>query len=158
MRAGLIFSFRRLLGDSLPSHISVRTSPEQRITFSRVAEGWSAAAEPIRWQTQESRIEGVIDNSLYEALDAGVSDDQLDAGNRRRLAWALADVYAWQVDFTRDIQPGDRFVRVTDTAGTEVAACAVIAQGSMTATISPRSAASPRSQAGELGNADICIG
>jgi murein DD-endopeptidase MepM/ murein hydrolase activator NlpD len=25
------------------------------------------------------------------------------------LAWELADVYAWQVDFTRDIQPGDRF-------------------------------------------------
>jgi murein DD-endopeptidase MepM/ murein hydrolase activator NlpD len=109
VRAGLIFSFRQLLGDSVPSHISVRTSPEQRLTFSRVSDGWSATAEPIRWQIQESRIEGVINNSLYEALDAGVSDEQLDAGNRRRLAWDLADVYAWQIDFTRDIQPGDRF-------------------------------------------------
>ena len=34
---------------------------------------------------------------------------QLEAGERQRLAWDLADVYAWQVDFTRDIQPGDRF-------------------------------------------------
>ena len=109
VRAGLIFSFRRMLGDSVPSHISVRTSPEQRVTFSRVSDGWSALAEPIRWQAQEARIEGVIDNSLYEALDAGVSDAQLDVGNRRRLAWDLADVYAWQVDFTRDIHPGDRY-------------------------------------------------
>jgi murein DD-endopeptidase MepM/ murein hydrolase activator NlpD len=109
VRAGLIFSFRRMLGDSVPSHISVRTSPEQRVTFSRASDGWNATAEPIRWQTQDTRIEGVINNSLYEALDAGVSEAQLDVGNRRRLAWDLADVYAWQVDFTRDIHPGDRY-------------------------------------------------
>jgi murein DD-endopeptidase MepM/ murein hydrolase activator NlpD len=109
VRAGLIFSFRRMLGDSAPSHVSVRTSPEQRVTFSRVSDGWNATAEPIRWQTQEARIQGVINNSLYEALDAGVSDAQLGLGDRRRLAWDLADVYAWQVDFTRDIHPGDRF-------------------------------------------------
>jgi murein DD-endopeptidase MepM/ murein hydrolase activator NlpD len=109
VRAGLIFTFRRLLGDSAPSHVMVRTSPEQRVTFSRAALGWTASAEPIGWQSHEARIEGVIDNSLYEALDAGVSDEQLDTANRRRLAWDLADVYAWQVDFTRDIRPGDRY-------------------------------------------------
>jgi len=109
VRAGLIFSFRQLLGDSAPNHIAVRTSPEQRIIFSRISDRWSASSQPIRWQKQETRIQGTIENSLYEALDAGVSDDQLDAGNRRRLAWDLADVYAWEVDFTRDIRPGDRF-------------------------------------------------
>jgi murein DD-endopeptidase MepM/ murein hydrolase activator NlpD len=109
VRAGLVFSFRQPVGDSTPNHISVRTSPEQRVVFTRVSEGWDAASQPIRWQTEETRIAGVIDNSLYEALDAGVSDQQLDGSNRRRLAWDLADVYAWQVDFTRDIQPGDSF-------------------------------------------------
>ena len=109
VRPGLVFSFRREPADSGPTQIQVRTSPEQLVTFRRGAQGWEAVAQPVRWQTQETRIEGVIDNSLYEALDAGVSDEQLDGGNRQRLAWALADVYAWQIDFTRDIQPGDRF-------------------------------------------------
>ena len=109
VRAGLVFSFRQPLGDSTPNHISVRTSPEQRVVFTRISNDWNATAQPIRWQTQETRIEGVIDNSLYEALEAGVADEQLDSGSRRRLAWDLADVYAWQVDFTRDIQPGDSF-------------------------------------------------
>ena len=109
VRPGLIFSFRQERGDSTPTQVRVRPSPEQQVTFSRIAQGWDAVAQPVRWQTQETRIEGVIDNSLYEALDAGVSDQQLDSGNRRRLAWDLADVYAWQIDFTRDIQPGDRF-------------------------------------------------
>lgn len=109
VRPGLIFSFRQQLGDSSPTEVLVRASPEQRVTFRRIAQGWDAVAQPVRWQSQQTRIEGVINNSLYEALDAGVSDLQLDSGNRRRLAWDLADVYAWQIDFTRDIQPGDRF-------------------------------------------------
>lgn len=109
MRSGLIFRFRRAAGDSAPSHIVVRATPEQRVTFRRVSHVWNAQAQPIRWISQEMRIEGPIDNSLYEALDAGVRDEQLDSGNRQRLAWGLADVYAWEIDFTRDIRPGDRF-------------------------------------------------
>jgi murein DD-endopeptidase MepM/ murein hydrolase activator NlpD len=109
VRAGLVFTFRRLLGDSTPDQVTVRTSPDQRVVFSRLSDSWNAVAQPIRWQRQELRVEGAIDNSLYEALDAGVSDEHLDSGNRQRLAWELADVYAWEVDFTRDIHPGDRF-------------------------------------------------
>jgi murein DD-endopeptidase MepM/ murein hydrolase activator NlpD len=109
MRSGLVFSFRSTAPDTLPNRISVRTSPEQRVIFHRVPNGWDAVVEPIAWTPEPVRIEGAIDNSLYEALDAQVPDDQLDGADRQRLAWDLADVYAWQVDFTRDIQPGDRF-------------------------------------------------
>jgi murein DD-endopeptidase MepM/ murein hydrolase activator NlpD len=109
LRPGLVFSFLHHEGDTTPSQIMVRTTPEQRVKFIRVAKGWNAEAQPISWRSEEARIEGAIDNSLYEALDAGVSDEQLDAANRRRLAWDLADVYAWELDFTRDIHPGDRF-------------------------------------------------
>ena len=109
LRPGLVFSFLRHVGDTAPTRIMVRTSPDQLVTFSRASEGWNTEAEPIRWRSEEARIEGAIDNSLYEALDEGVSDEQLDGINRRRLAWDLADVYAWEIDFTRDIRPGDRF-------------------------------------------------
>jgi murein DD-endopeptidase MepM/ murein hydrolase activator NlpD len=109
MRSGLVFSFRSTAPDTLPTRISVRTSPEQRVIFHRIPDGWDAVVEPIAWTAEPVRIEGAIDNSLYEALDAQVADDKLDGADRQRLAWDLADVYAWQVDFTRDIQPGDRF-------------------------------------------------
>ena len=107
--SGLVFSFGQAVTDSIPSQVIVRTDPEQRITFRRSADRWNTVIEPIVWETEPIRIEGAIDNSLYEALDAQVPDDRLDAGARQRLAWDLADVYAWQVDFTRDIRPGDRF-------------------------------------------------
>lgn len=109
LRSGLVFHFRKAPDDSMPNHIMVRTAPEQRIVFSRVADNWNAEVEPIRWRTEELRVEGTIDNSLYEALDANLSDEQLNGDERQRFAWDLADVYEWQVDFTRDIQPGDRF-------------------------------------------------
>jgi murein DD-endopeptidase MepM/ murein hydrolase activator NlpD len=114
LRPGLVFSFRGSELDSVPTQISVRTGPEQRVVFQRVADRWNTVVEPIAWKAEQVRIEGAIDNSLYEALDAQVGDDELDGAERQRLAWDLADIYAWQVDFTRDIQPGDRFQVVFD--------------------------------------------
>lgn len=114
LRPGLVFSFRRPAPDSPTTRIAVRSSPEQRVIFQRATDRWDTAVESIAWHSEPFRIEGAIDNSLYEAIDAQVGDDQLDAGQRQRLAWDLADIYAWQVDFTRDIQAGDRFRVVFD--------------------------------------------
>jgi murein DD-endopeptidase MepM/ murein hydrolase activator NlpD len=114
LRAGLVVEFRKLAGESLPSQVSVRTGPEERLAVRRVAEGWTAERHAVAWKGETVRFEGPIDNSLYEALDRLIPDDVLDRGNRIRLAWDLADVYAWSVDFNRDIQPGDRFAVVVE--------------------------------------------
>jgi murein DD-endopeptidase MepM/ murein hydrolase activator NlpD len=50
----------------------------------------------------------VIESNLYDALDAAIPDSFLPARQRVALAWAIADVYDWEVDFTRDMRPGDR--------------------------------------------------
>jgi murein DD-endopeptidase MepM/ murein hydrolase activator NlpD len=109
LRSGLVVGFRQQPPETLPTHVIIRTSPAQRVVFQRDTTGWRTVVEPIAWRAEQVRIEGNIDNSLYEALDAQVPDEQLDGADRQRLAWDLADVYAWQVDFTRDIQAGDRF-------------------------------------------------
>jgi len=109
VRAGLVFNFVRPRTDSVPSGFSVRTGPEQRLRFVRADGSWQAEAEAIAWRPEVVRIAGPIDNSLYLALDAQVADELLAAGERKRLAWDLADVYAWSVDFTRDIRAGDTF-------------------------------------------------
>jgi len=105
----MVFNFRRPRLDSLPSEFSVRTGAEQRLQFLRADSGWVAEVEPIAWRSEVVQVQGPIDNSLYVALDNGLDDQLLGAGERERLAWDLADVYAWSVDFTRDIRPGDHF-------------------------------------------------
>ncbi len=109
LRAGLVFAFHRPHRDSLPSRVRLQSAPEQIVTFERVAGGWNSAVETIAWRAEPMRIEGSIEASLYDALDATVAENALTTPDRIRLAWDLADVFAWQVDFSRDVQPGDRF-------------------------------------------------
>lgn len=109
LRPGLIFHFRAPAEDSVPNRITVRTDPETRLRFSRAAQGWSTQSEAIPWTPETIRIEGTINNSLYDALDSEISDSLLDGAERQRLAWEIADIYRWQIDFTRDLQPGDHF-------------------------------------------------
>ncbi len=120
LRAGLVVQFRQLVDEALPSRVTMRVSPDERIAARWADAAWSVERRPIGWTTEVVRIEGPIDNSLYEALDARIPDDLLDAGNRVRLAWDLADIYAWSVDFTRDIQPGDRFAVLIERERSEV--------------------------------------
>jgi murein DD-endopeptidase MepM/ murein hydrolase activator NlpD len=130
LRTGLVIQFRRRGAEAGPSEIAIRTSPEERLAARLEAGAWSAERRPVAWRTEVVRIEGPIDNSLYEALDARIPNDLLDAESRIRLAWDLADVYAWSLDFNRDIQAGDRFTvlveRETSEAG-EVRVGAILA-------------------------------
>lgn len=109
LRAGLVFNFRKPIADSIPDHMTVRTSPEQRVLMVRVASNWNTEVETIAWEPQVFTVSGTINHSLYEALDRQVSDSILGGGSREHLAWALAEVYQWAVDFTRDTRQGDNF-------------------------------------------------
>jgi len=109
LRPGLAFHFRRLKTDSTPTRVTVRLSRDLRLAVTRGDSGWVERVDTIPWTVMRLRVTGVIESSLYDALDRAVADTFLPAVERRQLAWAIADVYDWEVDFTRDIRPGDRF-------------------------------------------------
>src|SRR5439155_682795 len=114
LRPGLAFQVRRLKTDSVARRITIRLSPERRLTVDRGDSGWVETVETIPWTVTRLRVTGTIESSLYDALDRAVSDTFLPGAERRQLAWAIADVYDWEVDFTRDIRPGDRFTVLLD--------------------------------------------
>lgn len=118
LRPGLEFRLRRLKTDSIADRVTVRLSPERRLTISRADGGgsarWVETVETIPWSITRLRVTAVIESSLYDALDKAVADTFLPPVERRQLAWAIADVYDWEVDFTRDIRPGDRFTVLLD--------------------------------------------
>ena len=111
LRPGLVFRFRRVKGDSVTRRVLLRTAPDRRVRVSRLGgdSGWVQRVEIIPWTVTRLRAEGAIESSLYDALDGAIADSFLPVGQRRQLAWAIADVYDWEVDFNRDIRPGDRF-------------------------------------------------
>ena len=95
--------------DSVVDGLMVRLSPDRRLWYSRDTSGWTEREEVIPWQPQRVRTVGRITTSLYDAIDEAVPDSILPGPERQALAWAIADVYDWEVDFTRDIRSGDRF-------------------------------------------------
>jgi murein DD-endopeptidase MepM/ murein hydrolase activator NlpD len=111
LAAGLVFEFRRLKGDSVTRRVLVRPTTDSRVWVSRLGgdSGWVQRIESIPWMVTRLRAVGTIESSLYDALDQAISDSFLPLRQRRQLAWEIADVYDWEVDFNRDIRPGDRF-------------------------------------------------
>src|SRR5258708_8914760 len=110
LQPGLIFDIRRLKGATVANRIAVRIGPEQRLWLTRQAgdSSWTESVENIPWNAERLRTTAVIQSNLYDALDAAIPDSFLPARQRVGLAWAIADVYDWEVDFTRDLRPGDR--------------------------------------------------
>jgi len=67
----------------------------------REGDGLVAQREEVPLRKQIVRIEGEVSSTLFEALTR--------AGGDVPLAAAFAEVFSWDLDFSRDVRPGDRF-------------------------------------------------
>jgi murein DD-endopeptidase MepM/ murein hydrolase activator NlpD len=105
--AGLALTVRTLDSDSIPSELVFQLAVDRILTVRRSDTGWVSTDEKLPWTTDTVAVQGKITSTLYDALDAAVSD--IPAGSRAELAWALADIYEYRVDMSRDLQPNDVF-------------------------------------------------
>lgn len=64
-------------------------------------DGFNIEKLPIPYTVQTEVVHGTINSSLFEAVAA--------SGEEAELAIALADIFAWDIDFIRDLQEGDHF-------------------------------------------------
>lgn len=82
--------------------LSFRDGFEQEIELTRAAGGvFDAEATPVELTTHLHALEGRIDGSLYLSAKALGAPDEIIAG--------LADAFAYDVDFQREIFGGDEF-------------------------------------------------
>lgn len=73
----------------------------QNVSTTTLIDIWEAEKVPIEYQIEIAKAKGVIENSLYETI--------VEQGLDERLALALAEMFAWQIDFAAQIQKGDSF-------------------------------------------------
>jgi len=81
--------------------LSFLSARDRRMRIERADEGFRAEERPIELQTGIEVRSGVIRSSLFGATDA--------AGIPDAVAMQLADVFAGDVDFHRELRQGDRF-------------------------------------------------
>jgi murein DD-endopeptidase MepM/ murein hydrolase activator NlpD len=111
LRAGTVLTFRQRHGEGAPHAVVLRVSYDARLRLERTAAdgGWAPTVEPITWHAEPIVVEGVVRSSVSDAITGAVGDDVLPYEARVQLVWSLAEVYDWVVDFSRDVQPGERF-------------------------------------------------
>jgi murein DD-endopeptidase MepM/ murein hydrolase activator NlpD len=63
--------------------------------------GFEISREPIIYEVRQELVRGSIRTNLFEAVAA--------SGEQPELALALADIFAWDIDFIRDLRQGDDF-------------------------------------------------
>jgi murein DD-endopeptidase MepM/ murein hydrolase activator NlpD len=82
--------------------LKVRPTIQREIVVERTERGAYETAEIVKTLTEKTdRVQGVIKGSLYQAaMNAGVPEGAIQE---------LMRIYAYDVDFQRDIQAGDKF-------------------------------------------------
>ncbi len=81
--------------------LDYKIDSEEQLVIDQDGTDWKAEVRPIPYEVKESEMEGAVINSLYGAI--------VSAGKDERLALALAEMFAWQVDFVADTRTGDTF-------------------------------------------------
>lgn len=74
---------------------------DEKLSITKTADGFEVTRVPIEYDIVMERIDGRVDSSLYAAVAA--------TGETPELAVRLADIFAWDVDFVREIRGGDTF-------------------------------------------------
>jgi murein DD-endopeptidase MepM/ murein hydrolase activator NlpD len=90
-----------VLGEGKPKLISFLTGRDTLVTMVPEGDGYRAAEEQAKLETRVVMKASTIRSSLFAASDA--------AGIPDGIAMQLADVFAGDVDFYRDLRKGDRF-------------------------------------------------
>src|SRR5205823_5921948 len=83
-----------------------RLNESHTLKVSRDPTGLKADVLQDTLETRSRTVRGVIDHSLFEAVEA--------AGARDQIAVALADIFGWDIDFALDVRSGDAFVVTWD--------------------------------------------
>lgn len=111
--AGMPVTIKSEAADSTPSEITLQLSIDRLVHLQRAGDAWVGREEHLSWTTDTIVVGGTIASNLYDAMDASTKKD-LPRAAGMQLAWALADVYEYRVDMSRDLQAGDEFKVVAE--------------------------------------------
>jgi murein DD-endopeptidase MepM/ murein hydrolase activator NlpD len=74
---------------------------EEQLIIRREDEQLLVERVPIEYEIRTQIVRGTVESSLFEAVTK--------SGETSELATALADIFAWDIDFVRDLRTGDSF-------------------------------------------------
>lgn len=76
-------------------------SPEKSYSMNWDGDGYLVQAKSAPLLAELSKVSGTVSSSLYEAV--------AELGEKTQLAGDFAEIFAWDIDFSRNVRPGDDF-------------------------------------------------
>lgn len=108
LRAGSVVAYHRSARDGEVRRMEFRIDADRTLNLLRDGDDWIGEVAEVEVVPDTVVLSGVIEYSLYKALVDG--DAGVPAEERIRLVDLLADrIFAWQIDFSRDLRIGDEF-------------------------------------------------
>ncbi len=81
--------------------LTYQINDDHLLAVTRADPGFRAEKIAIPYEKREGKLGGVIESNLYDSLG--------NDGDSALLAYALADIFSWDIDFTTDLRTGDSF-------------------------------------------------
>jgi murein DD-endopeptidase MepM/ murein hydrolase activator NlpD len=88
-------------GDGNVIDFRYSTDPESSYYLAWNGQGYVVTHEAAELQPEVANVSGSVQSSLYDAI--------VELGEKPQLASDLADIFAWDIDFSRNVHPGDEF-------------------------------------------------
>ena len=94
-------TYRITIEDEKFASFEYEINREEKLVVCRKKNDFSITREPIEYDYDLEVISGTIESSLFSAVQK--------TGESIEIAIRLSEIFAWDIDFIKDIQPGDRF-------------------------------------------------
>jgi murein DD-endopeptidase MepM/ murein hydrolase activator NlpD len=108
LKAGMPVEFTADSAGEEPKELVFHLGIDRLLRMRHSAQGWSGVEERLPWTTDTVVVGGTIRSNLYQAMDSSASQ-YFPQRSKDELAWALADIFEYRVDMSRDLQVGDQF-------------------------------------------------
>jgi murein DD-endopeptidase MepM/ murein hydrolase activator NlpD len=108
LRAGMPVDVTTDSAGETPRELVFHLGVDRLLRVVRSDSGWTGTEEKLPWTTDTVVVSGTINSTLYQAMDASASE-YFPGRAKDELTWALADIFEYRVDMSRDLQRGDKF-------------------------------------------------
>jgi murein DD-endopeptidase MepM/ murein hydrolase activator NlpD len=108
LQAGMPVEFTADSAGEDPKELVFHLGIDRLLRMRRSQQGWVGVEERLPWTTDTVVVGGTIRSNLYQAMDSSASQ-YFPQRSKDELAWALADIFEYRVDMSRDLQVGDQF-------------------------------------------------
>ena len=108
LQAGMPVEFTADSAGEDPRELVFHLGIDRLLRMRRSEQGWVGIEERLPWTTDTVVVGGTINSTLYQAMNDGATQ-YFPSRAKDELTWALADIFEYRVDMSRDLQVGDQF-------------------------------------------------